>query len=67
MDVTQKQRLLAADQELLKQANLFFRQIQAIADLSQWRNQEGVTPEHWWWYLDVLARLPEGATVSSVA
>jgi hypothetical protein len=61
----QKRRLLAADQKLLKQAHLFSQTIQLIANLAEWRRLEDVTPDHWWWYLDVLAQLPEGTVISS--
>ncbi len=33
--------------------------MQGIADLEAWRRDENVPAAHWWWYLDVLARLPE--------
>ncbi len=54
----QQRRLLAADQLLMRQADRFFAAIQRIADLVAWREEEGVTPKQWWWYLDVIARLP---------
>jgi hypothetical protein len=63
----QKRRLSAADQKLLKQAGIFFETIQTIADLSQWRQTKGITAEQWWWYLDVLAKLPKNTIVSSRA
>ncbi len=54
----QRQRLMAADRMLVSQADRFFESIRRIADLAAWREEEGVTPEHWWWYLDVIVRLP---------
>ncbi|MDE0077692.1 MAG: hypothetical protein OXO50_09240 [Caldilineaceae bacterium] len=61
----QRTRLANADKNLLQQAHLFYQAIRAIADLARWRETEtGVTPEHWWWYLDVLAQLPAGAVVA---
>lgn len=33
--------------------------IQRIADLEAWRRQQHTPPAHWWWYLDVLAHLPD--------
>jgi len=61
----QRTRLASADKSLLRQAHLFYQAIQAVADLARWRETEtGVTPEHWWWYLDVLAQLPAGAVVA---
>lgn len=61
----QRTRLANADKKLLQQAHLFYQAIQAIADLARWRESEtDVTPEHWWWYLDVLAQLPAGAVIA---
>ena len=62
LTIEQQARLANADKSLLQRAHLFYQAIQAIADLARWRETEtGVTPEHWWWYLDVLAQLPAGA------
>lgn len=62
LDSEQKTRLASADRKLLQQAQSFYEAIQEIADLDSWREGAGgVTPEHWWWYLDVLAQLPVGA------
>lgn len=29
-------------------------------DLAQHRQIYNIPPDHWWWYLDVLAKLPAG-------
>lgn len=55
----QRTRLMEADQVLLQRARLFYQAIQRIADLDAWRRNENVPSTHWWWYLDVLAQLPE--------
>jgi hypothetical protein len=55
----QQARLAAADQVLLQQARSFYTAIQRIADLAAWREQEQAPSTEWWWYLDVLAQLPE--------
>jgi hypothetical protein len=55
----QRARLAKADQALLWQARRFHRAIQRIADLETWRREQDVPPTSWWWYLDVLAQLPE--------
>jgi len=52
-------RLAKADHMLLQQARCFYQAIAKIADLQAWRQEENVLPVHWWWYLDVLAQLPE--------
>jgi len=55
----QRARLAEADKLLLHQARRFSQAIQRIADLEAWRRQQGTPPAHWWWYLDVLAQLPD--------
>ena len=55
----QRARLAEADKVLLQQAHRFYQAIRRIADLDVWRREENVPPTHWWWYLDVLAHLPE--------
>ena len=63
----QKARLARADRKLLQQAQSFYEAIHAIADLTSWRERAGgVTPEHWWWYPDVLAQLPAGTATAEV-
>lgn len=62
----QQIRLANADKRLLQRAHLFYQTIQTIADLARWRETEtDVTPEHWWWYLDVVAKLPAGAVIAA--
>ena len=55
----QRARLTEADKVLLQQTRSFFQAIQRIVDLETWRREENVPSTHWWWYLDVLAQLPE--------
>jgi len=54
----QKRRLAKADQLLLRDASLFYDAIQKIVNLKRWREQDNASPDHWWWYLDVLAAAP---------
>ncbi len=54
----QKERLAKADHTLLQDAHLFNTALKQIVDLKRWREQDNVSPEHWWWYLDVLAAAP---------
>lgn len=53
----ERQRLLRADQSLLRQAQSFYQSIQEIADLASWRRDENVPTTHWWWYLDVIMQM----------
>jgi hypothetical protein len=64
----ERERILNADRVLIENARQFYESIQAIADLDSWRRDENVPPTHWWWYLDVIVKLPmhiEMATKSS--
>ena len=58
LDSEQRLRLAEADRILLEQVDRFYNSIKRIADLEMWRRQEDVSPDHWWWYLDVLAQVP---------
>ena len=61
----QRQRLAQADLTLLEQARRFYEVIDRIADLDLWRREQDAPPAHWWWYLDVLAQLPESVMPAS--
>ena len=65
LTAAQRQRLAQADQMLLEQARRFYEAIARIADLDVWRSEQDAPPAHWWWYLDVLAQLPESAAPAS--
>jgi hypothetical protein len=54
----ERERILNADRVLLENARQFYESIQAIADLDSWRRDENVPSTHWWWYLDVIVKLP---------
>jgi hypothetical protein len=55
----EQMRLLEADKALLRQVRRFYKAVHEIADLEIWRRDENIPITHWWWYLDVLAQLPE--------
>jgi len=54
----QRSRLAKADKILATHALQFYAAIARIANLKSWREQENAPPDHWWWYLDVLAAAP---------
>jgi hypothetical protein len=56
--------LAACDRRLLKQAAAFYAELSRFVDLAQQRQENRISPERWWWHLDVLAELPAGAVVS---
>ncbi len=55
----QRARLSEADRLLLRDAATFYQAIQRAADLAAWRSKRRALASHWWWYLDVLAQLPQ--------
>jgi hypothetical protein len=59
LTVEERMRLLEADKALLRQVRHFYKAIHKIADLEAWRRDENIPITHWWWYLDVLAQIPE--------
>jgi hypothetical protein len=52
-------QLEAADRRLLAQANQFYAALVQITDLHSERQYRQPPPDRWWWYLDVLTRLPQ--------
>jgi hypothetical protein len=59
LTVEQHARLSEADRLLLRRAAAFYHAIQKVADLAAWRLEQQAPAAHWWWYLDVLAQLPQ--------
>lgn len=53
----EKTRLEEADSLFLKDAIRFYESLSQIADLAKMREQVGVSPSHWWWYLEKLIRV----------
>ena len=61
----ERNRVIKADRQLLLQAKQFCKSIQSIADLVSWRHDNNVSATQWWWYLDIIAQLPERSELSS--
>jgi len=57
---TESQKLAAADKRLLEQAPDFYAELSRFIDLAEQRQTHHISPDRWWWYLDVLAQLPAG-------
>lgn len=51
--------LAQADRQLINQAAAFHAELSRITSLQYERQQRGVSPSHWWWYLDVLVHFPQ--------
>lgn len=54
----ERQTLSAADQKLIKNAKIIEQELSQFINLANYRKQEDIPPQKWWWYLDVLSHLP---------
>ncbi|ANV84721.1 hypothetical protein AWQ21_10215 [Picosynechococcus sp. PCC 7003] len=50
--------LLKADLKLLLNASVIYPEISRFINLETYRKENQITPEKWWWYIDVLDHLP---------
>lgn len=48
-----------ADRRLVEQSARFFTELSRFLDLPQHRQTRHIPVTRWWWYLDVLAQLPQ--------
>lgn len=63
----EKEKLSLADRQLIKQANQIYAELSRFINLQQKRESEQISPEHWWWYLDVLAHLPRSLYLEEIS
>jgi hypothetical protein len=59
LTLEQKAQLAMADQTLFAHLSDFYKELARITSLEYERQHRNPTPAQWWWYLDVLAYLPE--------
>lgn len=59
LTVEEQKLLTKADQILLKHCPLICQELSRFINLSEYRKQQNIKPQQWWWYLDVLVNLPE--------
>lgn len=55
---SEKKQLIEADRKLAMQTNKFLAELSRFVDLAVERKQRQPEPNEWWWYLDILARVP---------
>jgi hypothetical protein len=60
----EKAALDAADRTLAEQAHRFHQELQRFIDLAAYRREQGIPPERWWWYLDVVRYVPRRTVVT---
>jgi hypothetical protein len=58
----EKKLLAIADDQLIARAAEFYQELLRFVDLGEKRQSEKIPPQRWWWYLDVIAYLPEVIT-----
>jgi len=47
-----------ADRRLIESAGAFHAELARFINFEERRKTQGIPPSRWWWYLDVLAQLP---------
>ncbi len=58
--LTEEEKILLtkADRQLVENANIVYQELSRFINLTEKRKAQFISPQHWWWYLDVLAVLP---------
>lgn len=58
--LTEEEKILLtkADRQLVENANSFYQELSRFINLTEKRKAQCISPQRWWWYLDVLAVLP---------
>jgi hypothetical protein len=54
----EKDALAEADRALVEQATVFYEELLRFVDLVAHRQEHGIPPARWWWYLDVVSHVP---------
>jgi len=57
LTLEERRALEEADGLFLRNAKEFYEQIAQVADLEEMRRKAGVSPSHWWWYLEKLSQM----------
>lgn len=52
-----------ADRVLAEHAPVVHHELQRFLDLAAYRRDQEISPERWWWYLDVLQHVPRRTVV----
>ena len=58
--LTEEEKILLtkADCQLVENASSFYQELSRFINLTENRKAQCISPQRWWWYLDVLAVLP---------
>lgn len=58
LTVGDKRAVAAADRQLIELASEFYAELLRFINFEDRRKSQQIPPTRWWWYLDVLAQLP---------
>ncbi len=58
LSAEERKILSEADQKLIENAKIIEPELSQFINLANYRKQEDISPQKWWWYLDVLSHLP---------
>jgi hypothetical protein len=56
----EKNKITRSRQKNVDYMAIIYQEISRFINLSNYRNQHGISPHQWWWYLDVLSLLSDG-------
>ena len=64
----EEQRILSeADRKLIINATILYQELSRFINLADYRKNNNISPQKWWWYLDVLSYLPNYLTSALVS
>jgi hypothetical protein len=58
LSAEERQILEQADRRLVEQSAAFYAELSRFVNLVSERQNRSISADRWWWYLDVLAQLP---------
>ncbi|MEG4282297.1 hypothetical protein QUB68_04150 [Microcoleus sp. A006_D1] len=58
LNEAEKTLLTKADRQLIEKVNDFYHELSGFVNLAEIRKAQAISPQRWWWYLDVLVFLP---------
>ena len=58
LTVADSMAVTAADRRLIELASAFYAELSRFINFEDRRKTQQIPPSRWWWYLDVLAELP---------
>ena len=66
LNLEEQNILSEADRKLIRNATIMLQELSHFVNLADYRTEHNISPQKWWWYLDVLSHLPAYATPTVV-